>query len=175
MVSSVAWQLTLTKAPCGQLIPTEFIQKHRIYSEQFRSPFSGHVPSVASRKTATAQNNTLRTTANLSYPCHLISTMLWRWVWGEWRYGSIYSTKKNFFFCSCWEADCLLLIQKLRYRRKYLQTFLPHLGSFCSKLPRLRFIHSLVFSLRGRVGRNQSPVMWPVWLWHTASWASSCG
>ena len=33
--------------------------------------------------------------------------------------------------------------------------------------------HSLVFSLRGRVGRNQSPVMWPVWLWHTASWVSS--
>ena len=30
------------------------------------------------------------------------------------------------------------------------------------------FIHSLVFSLRGWVGRNQSPVMWPVWLWHTA-------
>ena len=26
-------------------------------------------------------------------------------------------------------------------------------------------IHSLVFSLKGRVGRNQSPVMWPVWLW----------
>ena len=37
------------------------------------------------------------------------------------------------------------------------------------------FIHSLVFSLRGRAGRNQSPVMWPVWLWHTASWASSWG
>ena len=37
------------------------------------------------------------------------------------------------------------------------------------------FSHSLVFSLRGRVGRNQSPVMWPVWLWHTASWASSLG
>ena len=36
-------------------------------------------------------------------------------------------------------------------------------------------IHSLVFRLRGRVGRNQSPVMWPVWLWHTASWASSWG
>ena len=35
--------------------------------------------------------------------------------------------------------------------------------------------HSLVFSLRGRVGRNQSPVMWTVWLWHTASWASSWG
>ena len=35
------------------------------------------------------------------------------------------------------------------------------------------FIHSLVFSLRGRVGRNQSPAMWSVWLWHTASWASS--
>ena len=29
---------------------------------------------------------------------------------------------------------------------------------------------SLVFSLRGRVGRNQSPLMWPVWLWHTATW-----
>ena len=27
-----------------------------------------------------------------------------------------------------------------------------------------QFIHSLVFSLRGRFGRNQSPVMWPVWL-----------
>ena len=37
------------------------------------------------------------------------------------------------------------------------------------------FIYSLVFSLRGRVGRNQSPVMWPVWLWHTASWASPWG
>ena len=31
------------------------------------------------------------------------------------------------------------------------------------------FIHSIVFSLRGRVGRNQSPVIWPVWLWHSAS------
>ena len=41
-------------------------------------------------------------------------------------------------------------------------------------IPKL-FIHSLVFSLRGWVGRNQSPVMWPVWLWHTASWASSWG
>ena len=29
--------------------------------------------------------------------------------------------------------------------------------------------HPLVFSLRGRVGRNQRPVMWPVRLWHTAS------
>ena len=36
-------------------------------------------------------------------------------------------------------------------------------------------IHSLVFNLRGRAGRNQSPVMWPVWLWHTASWANSWG
>ena len=35
------------------------------------------------------------------------------------------------------------------------------------------FIHSLVFILRGRVGRDQSPVMGPVWLWHIASWASS--
>ena len=38
-----------------------------------------------------------------------------------------------------------------------------------------QFIHSLVFSLRGWAGRNQSPVLWPVWLWHTASWASSWG
>ena len=30
------------------------------------------------------------------------------------------------------------------------------------------FIHSLVFSLSGRASRNQSPVMRPVWLWHTA-------
>jgi hypothetical protein len=37
------------------------------------------------------------------------------------------------------------------------------------------FIHSLVFSLRGLAGRNQSPVMWPLWLWHTASWTSSWG
>jgi len=37
------------------------------------------------------------------------------------------------------------------------------------------FIHSLVFSLRDRAGRNQSSVMWLVWLWHTASWASSWG
>jgi len=37
------------------------------------------------------------------------------------------------------------------------------------------FIHLLVFSLRGRAGRNQSTVMWPVWLWHTASWVSSWG
>jgi len=36
-------------------------------------------------------------------------------------------------------------------------------------------IHSLVFRLRGRVGRNQSPVMWPVWLWHTAFWESPWG
>ena len=36
-------------------------------------------------------------------------------------------------------------------------------------------IHSLVFSRRGRAGRNRSPVMWPVWLWHTASWASAWG
>ena len=39
----------------------------------------------------------------------------------------------------------------------------------------LWYIHSLVFSLRGRAGRNQNRVMWPVWLWHTASWASSWG
>jgi len=37
------------------------------------------------------------------------------------------------------------------------------------------FIHSLAFRLRGRVDRNQSPVMWPVCLWHTASWTSSWG
>ena len=57
-----------------------------------------------------------------------------------------------------------------------------HIVSECEGLASLAhmsfihsFIHSLIFSLRGRVGRNQSPVMWPVWLWHTASWASSWG
>ena len=39
----------------------------------------------------------------------------------------------------------------------------------------LLYIHSLVFSLRGQVGRNQNRVMRPVWLWHTASWASCWG
>jgi len=42
-------------------------------------------------------------------------------------------------------------------------------------MPAILCIHSLVFGLRGRVGRNQSPVMWTVWFWHTASWASSWG
>ena len=42
------------------------------------------------------------------------------------------------------------------YLGKYLHTLLmPYISLF---------IHSLVFSLRGRAGRNQSPVMWPVWL-----------
>ena len=36
-------------------------------------------------------------------------------------------------------------------------------------------IHILVFSLRGRVGRNQSPVMWWVWFWHNVSWACFWG
>jgi len=31
----------------------------------------------------------------------------------------------------------------------------------------------LVFSHWASLGRNQSPVRWPVWLWYTASWASS--
>ena len=48
-------------------------------------------------------------------------------------------------------------------------------STFCPQAVFHSFIHSLVFSLRGRAGRNQSPVMWPVWLWHTASWASSWG
>ena len=34
------------------------------------------------------------------------------------------------FLWSCWETDCLLLILKLCYWRKYLQTFLLRLGSF---------------------------------------------
>ena len=48
-------------------------------------------------------------------------------------------------------------------------------GIEISVLQQSIFNHSLVFSLRGRDGKNQSPVMWPVWLWHTASWASSWG
>ena len=35
---------------------------------------------------------------------------------------------------------------------------------FCWLFIPVSFIHSLVLSLTGRVGRNQSPVMWPVWL-----------
>jgi hypothetical protein len=60
---------TLIKAPCGQLIPTGFIQTLQIHSEQFNSPFSSHVAGIAGRKMATSHNHTLRTTANLSYPC----------------------------------------------------------------------------------------------------------
>ena len=59
--------------------------------------------------------------------------------------------------------DFAQLINVMRYRR---------FGTTCWPI---EFIHSLVFSLRGRAGRNQSPVVWPVWLWHTASWTSSWG
>jgi hypothetical protein len=38
-----------------------------------------------------------------------------------------------------------------------------------------KYIHSLVFSLRGCIDSNQSPVMWPMWLWHAASRASTWG
>ena len=41
---------------------------------------------------------------------------------------------------------------------------------FTFKHCKYSFIHSLVLSLRGRAGRNQSPVMSPVWIWHNASW-----
>ena len=62
-------------------------------------------------------------------------------------------------------------------RRWYRIDYSPPAGSKNDifRLLSVSSIHSLVFSLRGRVGRNQSPVMWPVWLWHTASWASSWG
>jgi len=30
-------------------------------------------------------------------------------------------------------------------------------------------------ALKAGLGRNQNPVLWPVWLWHTASWANSWG
>jgi len=43
------------------------------------------------------------------------------------------------------------------------------------KVHAVSIFHSLVSSLRGRAGRKQSTFMWPVWLWHTASWASSWG
>ena len=43
------------------------------------------------------------------------------------------------------------------------------------RLVHILIIHSLVFSLRGRAARNQSPVMWLVWIWHSASWTSSWG
>jgi len=37
------------------------------------------------------------------------------------------------------------------------------------------FVNSLVCSLRGWAGRNQSPVMWPVWLWHDCILDKSLG
>ena len=73
-------------------------------------------------------------------------------------------------FETCTPVYVLLILKELEHQEPDLQisneTF--YRISFL-------FIHSSVFSLRGQVGRNQSPVMWPVWLWHTASWASSCG
>ena len=60
----------------------------------------------------------------------------------------------------------------------YISNYTPDFKYFtfkCVMIVLQSCIHSLVFSLRGRAGRNQSPVMWPVWLWHTASWASSWG
>ena len=59
---------------------------------------------------------------------------------------------------------------------RYIHTYNYYLNdNYLCKICVSTFIHyhSLVFSLRGRVGRNQSPVMWPVWLWSTATWASS--
>ena len=82
-----------------------------------------------------------------------------------------------------WKIECISVfsLQKFRDRKPkkfwrltklfvyttFIHSFIP---SFIHS-----FIHSFVFSLRGRAGRNQSPVMWPVWLWHNASWASSWG
>ena len=62
-----------------------------------------------------------------------------------------------------------------------LDRFTPGMTGYppWSRLRRLKGrsgrVVSLVFSHRGRVSWNQSPVMRPVWLWHTASWASSWG
>ena len=65
------------------------------------------------------------------------------------------------------------------YSTYYIRSHVVRSAVIFHKIPELmsnyKFIHSLVFGLRGRVGRNQIPVMWPVWLWHTASWASSWG
>jgi len=61
-------------------------------------------------------------------------------------------------------------VSEKRYKKQIIvNKYIEHLLDIHS------FTHSLVFSLRGRVGRNQSLVMWPVRLWHTASWASSWG
>jgi len=68
--------------------------------------------------------------------------------------------KSQFFSCHTVVSACYAQITRLySYTRIFIHSF----------------IHSLVFSLRCRVGRNQSPVMWPVWLWHNASWANSWG
>ena len=90
----------------------------------------------------------------------------------------------------CWLGLQLHIVVGVMSRRGLLrgyQLFCPEDGSsrqniyFFNFIPNKctqyvkHIIHSLAFSLRGRAGRNQSPVMSPVWLWHTASWASSWG
>ena len=85
---------------------------------------------------------------------------------------AIYKKKHNNKYFSCMYQIPLIMHQLNSIKG---QNWHPHTNvkywfpCYCM------FIHSLVFSLRGWAGRNQSPVMWPVWLWHAASWASSWG
>ena len=80
-----------------------------------------------------------------------------------------------FFFSNVQQSTCLSTTAKFCLSVRELQLNIT--GSFCRNhsVRIVLFIHSLVFSLRGRAGSNQNPVMWPVWLWHTASWATSWG
>jgi len=51
---------------------------------------------------------------------------------------------------------------------------LPKVRLFTMKLLLLLLLLVVVvFSLWASLGRNQSPVKRPVWLWYAASWASS--
>ena len=80
----------------------------------------------------------------------------WPWRWRHW----FFETSDNTHPATQYNIQAELNLQRHSwYNLKFIHSF----------------IHSFVFSLIGRVGRNQSPVMWPLWLWYTASWASSWG
>ena len=81
--------------------------------------------------------------------------------------------------CSCGKArsikqsECVNVDLIIKHIKRMRHIVIRDLDGSTIRFHIISFIHSLAFSLRGRAGRNQSPVMWPVWLWHTASWASS--
>ena len=56
-------------------------------------------------------------------------------------------------------------------RQYFFSYFFLSESSYLSE--HINIILLLVFSPWASLGRNQSPVRWPVWLWYAASWASS--